>query len=104
MNDVSVTDEETMVKVAVEDVRSHLTDAPRPRVEATVRRHVRSWNRRANVSNFVAIMAARDARSELLEEEARSSRDAERADADSWVTGEWWTRTGDDDRVAAPRP
>jgi hypothetical protein len=104
MDDVSTTDEETMVKVAVEDVRSRLTDAAPPRVEATVRRHVRSWNRRANVSNFVAIMAARDARSELLEEETRASRDAERADADSWVTDEWWTRPADDDRVTAPRP
>jgi hypothetical protein len=104
MDDVSATDEETMVKVAVEDVRSHVTHAPRPRVEATVRRHVRSWNRRANVSNFVAIMAARDARSELLEEESRASRDAERAEDDGWVTDQWWTDTGGDGRVAGPRP
>jgi len=104
MNDVSVTDEETMVKVAVEDVRGHLTRAPQPRIEATVRRHVRSWNRRAKVSNFVAIMAARDARSELLDEETRASRDAERADADGWVTSEWWAHTGDAERADAPRP
>jgi hypothetical protein len=91
MEDVSATDEETMVKVAVEDVRSHLTRAPQPRIEATVRRHVRSWNSRANVSNFVAIMAARDARSELLEEETHASRAADRVDADGWVSDERWT-------------
>src|SRR3954453_3220286 len=101
MDDVSATDEETMVKVAVEDVRSHLTRAPQPRIEATVRRHVRSWNSRANVSNFVAIMAARDARSERREEETRASRAAERADDDGWVSEGWRMHAREDDRVAA---
>ena len=58
-------DEETMVKVAVDDLDDRFESIDRPRIEATVRRLVREWLARARVKTFVGIIAERAARAEL---------------------------------------
>jgi hypothetical protein len=60
-----VPDEETMVKVAVNDLDDRFESIERPRIEATVRRFVRELFARARVKTFVGIFAERHARAEL---------------------------------------
>ena len=83
--DLAPVELETMVNVAVEDVRSHLPLVTRPVAEATVRRRLDWWTGRARVQRFVGIFAARDARAELAGVDASASAELERADAAGWV-------------------
>ena len=57
--------EETMVKVAVADLKDEFAAVDKSRIEATVRRLVHSWFTRARVKSFVGIIAERHARAEL---------------------------------------
>ena len=58
-------DEETMVKVAVADLKDRFRSIERSKIEATVRRLVRELLSRARVKTFVGIIAERRARAEL---------------------------------------
>jgi hypothetical protein len=87
MVDISTNaNEESMVEAATEYVRAHLPFRTEPEIEAVVRDHVKRWNCRARVHNFVAVMAARDARAELesAEEQATGGRDA--AETEGWIS------------------
>jgi hypothetical protein len=58
-------DEETMVKVAVNDLEERFESIDRSRIEATVRRLVRDLFARARVKTFIGIIAERRAKAEL---------------------------------------
>ncbi len=58
-------DEESMVRVAVENLADRFETIERSRIESTVRRVVRGWFARARVKIFVGIIAERGARAEL---------------------------------------
>jgi hypothetical protein len=83
--DLAAAEIETMVSVAVEDVRNHLPLVSRPEAEATVRRRIDWWSDHARVHNFVGILAAREARAELQHEVASRSVDLAREDAVGWI-------------------
>jgi hypothetical protein len=63
--DLQPPDEETMIRVAVADLDDRFASIDRSRIEATVRRLVRSWFARSRVKIFVGIIAERHARAEL---------------------------------------
>jgi hypothetical protein len=66
-------DEESLVRVAVENLADRFDSIERSRIESTVRRVVRDWLTRARVKVFVGIIAERGARAELQQLRADSS-------------------------------
>jgi hypothetical protein len=58
-------DEETMVKVAVDDLEDRFESIDRSKIETTVRRLVRDLFEHSRVKAFVGIFAERHARAEL---------------------------------------
>jgi hypothetical protein len=58
-------DEQTMVRLAVDQLSARFPSIERGEIETTVARLVSEWCRRARVKPFVGIIAQRQAREEL---------------------------------------
>ena len=65
--DLQAPDEESMIRVLVAGLGSRFAAVDRSRIESVVGRLVREWFAAARVKTFVAVIAERHARAELLQ-------------------------------------